>query len=64
VPRRRARRACRPWWPAFDGCLFCLGVTVRSGEHFADEHWTGMEPVTTIHDIGALPRTLRLLEEP
>ena len=41
-----------------------IGAGVRSGEHFADEHWTGMEPVTTIHDIGALPRTLRLLEEP
>ena len=44
--------------------MIVRAVGVRSGEHFADEHWTGMEPVTTIHDIGALPRTLHLLEEP
>ncbi len=38
-------------------------VRVLSGEHFAGEHWTGIEPVATIPDIGALPGALDLLEE-
>ena len=68
-------RAC---WPAFDACLFCLGVTsvglaeaacrrvtydltLAAARSMVTEHWTGIEPVTTIHGIGALPRTLHLL---
>jgi phosphoglycolate phosphatase len=38
-------------------------VRVLSGEHFDDEHWTGIEPVATIPDIGALPGALDRLEE-
>ena len=44
--------------------MIVRAVGVRSGGHFADEHWTPIEPVTTIPDTGALPRTLHLLEEP
>lgn len=36
-------------------------VRVLSGEHFADEYWTGIEPVATIPDIGALPEALDAL---
>ena len=38
-------------------------VRVLSGEHFGDEHWTGIEPVATIPDIGGLPRSLDGCEE-
>ena len=38
-------------------------VRVLSGEHHGEEHWTGIEPVATIPDIGALPDALDRLEE-
>jgi len=38
-------------------------IRVLSGEHFGAEHWTGIEPMATIPDIGGLLGALNLLEE-
>jgi phosphoglycolate phosphatase len=37
-------------------------VRVLSGEHFDEEHWTGIQPVATIPDIGSLPDALDVLK--